>query len=108
MSRVFFLHYALDLWAHAWRKRVARGRVIIVRYADDFVMGFERESDARNMAAALKERLAKFRPLLFLSSGATLTTASISLRKLSNGTINLSASSGSPLALIASRRLSRS
>jgi len=56
-----FLHYALDLWAHAWRKRVARGRVIMVRYADDFVMGFERESDARNMAAALKERLAKFR-----------------------------------------------
>ena len=30
-----FLHYALDLWAHAWRKRVARGRMIMVRYADD-------------------------------------------------------------------------
>ena len=40
-----FLHYALDLWAHAWRRRVARGRVIIVRYADDFVMG----SSARAM-----------------------------------------------------------
>jgi RNA-directed DNA polymerase len=56
-----FLHYALDLWAHAWRRGVARGRVIVVRYADDFVMGFERESDARNMVAALKERMAKFR-----------------------------------------------
>jgi RNA-directed DNA polymerase len=55
-----FLHYVLDLWAHAWRSREARGRVIVVRYADDFVMGFEHESDARGMMAALKQRLAKF------------------------------------------------
>ena len=36
-----FLHYVLDLWVHQWRRRNARGRVSIVRYADDFVMGFE-------------------------------------------------------------------
>jgi len=55
-----FLHYILDLWAHQWRRRHARGRVSIVRYADDFVMGFEKEADAREMLIALKERLAVF------------------------------------------------
>ena len=55
-----FLHYVLDLWVHQWRRRYARGRVSIVRYADDFVMGFEECGDARRMMADLKERLAKF------------------------------------------------
>lgn len=55
-----FLHYILDLWVHQWRRRYARGRVVIVRYADDFVMGFEKEADAREMLSALKERLAGF------------------------------------------------
>ncbi len=55
-----FLHYTLDLWVHQWRGRQARGRVTIVRYADDFVMGFEHVADARRMLADLKERLAKF------------------------------------------------
>ena len=55
-----FLHYVLDLWVHQWRGRHARGRVSIVRYADDFVMGFESGLDARRMMAALKESLAKF------------------------------------------------
>ena len=54
------LHYVLDLWVHQWRQRHARGKVIIVRYADDFVMGFQYETDARRMAKALHERLAKF------------------------------------------------
>lgn len=56
-----FMHYALDLWVHHWRKRYARGRVIIVRYCDDFVMGFQYEADARRMLVELKERLAKFK-----------------------------------------------
>lgn len=56
-----FLHYILDLWAQQWRKRHARGRVVIVRYADDFVMGFQYEDDARKMLSDLRERLAKFR-----------------------------------------------
>jgi RNA-directed DNA polymerase len=55
-----FLHYVLDLWIHDWRKRQAKGEVSIVRYADDFVIGFREESDARKCLAALGERLAKF------------------------------------------------
>ncbi len=56
-----FLHYLLDLWVQHWRTRTARGRVIIVRYADDFVMGFQYADDARWMLAALRERMAKFK-----------------------------------------------
>jgi len=59
-----FMHYALDLWVHQWRRRYARGRVIIVRYCDDFVMGFQYEADVRRMLAELKERLAKFKRAL--------------------------------------------
>jgi group II intron reverse transcriptase/maturase len=55
-----FLHYVLDLWIEDWRKRQAKGEVIIVRYADDFVIGFREESDARRCLIALRERLAKF------------------------------------------------
>jgi group II intron reverse transcriptase/maturase len=55
-----FLHYVVDLWINDWRKRQAEGEVIIVRYADDCVMGFREESDARRCLAALGERLAKF------------------------------------------------
>jgi RNA-directed DNA polymerase len=54
-----FLHYVLDLWVRRWRQR-AQGCVSVVRYADDFVMGFESEEDARRMLANLRERLAKF------------------------------------------------
>lgn len=56
-----YLHYALDLWAHQWRQRYAASDVILVRYADDSVMGFQYESVARRFLAALQERLAKFR-----------------------------------------------
>ena len=55
-----FLHYVLDLWIDDWRKRRAKGEVMIVRYADDFVIGFREESDARRCLAALQERFAKF------------------------------------------------
>jgi RNA-directed DNA polymerase len=55
-----YLHYAIDLWACQWRKRHARGEMYVVRYADDLVMGFQREQDARAMHVALKERLATF------------------------------------------------
>lgn len=55
-----FLHYALDLWVQAWRKKRARGDVIIVRYADDFVMGFQYEWEAKRFLEELRERLAKF------------------------------------------------
>jgi group II intron reverse transcriptase/maturase len=55
-----FLHYVLDLWIDDWRKRYARGEVIIVRYADDFVIGFREESDARECLASLRQRFARF------------------------------------------------
>lgn len=55
-----FLHYVLDLWVHQWRRRKARGRIILVRYADDFVMGFQFAQDARRMLPDLRERMAKF------------------------------------------------
>jgi len=55
-----YLHYALDLWAHQWRQRQARGDVIIVRYADDFVVGFQHKSDAERFLTALRERISKF------------------------------------------------
>lgn len=55
-----YLHYVLDLWVQRWRRRTARGRVSIVRYADDFVMGFQTGPDARQMRADLQERLQHF------------------------------------------------
>jgi group II intron reverse transcriptase/maturase len=55
-----YLHYVLDLWVHQWRRRHARGRVIIVRYADDFVMGFQYADDARAMMEALRGRVGEF------------------------------------------------
>jgi group II intron reverse transcriptase/maturase len=55
-----YLHYVLDLWVNRWRKHRARGEVYIVRYADDFVMGFQYQSDARMFQIALAERMAEF------------------------------------------------
>ena len=55
-----YLHYAWDLWAHQWRKRQARGQVIMVRYADDSIVGFEDVEDAKQFLAEMRERLAKF------------------------------------------------
>src|SRR5215813_11573934 len=55
-----YLHHVLDLWAQAWRKRWARGEVIIVRYADDAVLGFEHREEAEQFLEQLRERLAKF------------------------------------------------
>jgi group II intron reverse transcriptase/maturase len=55
-----YLHYVLDLWAHQWRRKYAWGDVIIVRYADDSVFGFQSEKSARRFLAAMQERFAKF------------------------------------------------
>jgi group II intron reverse transcriptase/maturase len=55
-----YLHYAFDLWVKAWRKKVARGEMIVVRYADDAVLGFEHRADAERFQKELGERLAKF------------------------------------------------
>lgn len=55
-----FLHYAFDLWALQWRKRRANGDMIVVRYADDLVAGFQTSADAMQFLADLRERFAKF------------------------------------------------
>jgi len=55
-----YLHYVLDLWVHWWRRHHARGEVYIVRFADDFVLGFQYRSDARLFRIELQQRLAKF------------------------------------------------
>jgi RNA-directed DNA polymerase len=55
-----FLHYVFDLWIEDWRKRHAAGDVIVVRYADDFVIGFQHRSDAERCLGELRERFCKF------------------------------------------------
>ena len=55
-----YLHYVLDQWAHAWRRRKATGDMTIIRYADDAVLGFEHEHEARAFLQQLQERLATF------------------------------------------------
>jgi group II intron reverse transcriptase/maturase len=55
-----YLHYVLDLWAQRWRRREAKGEMIIVRYADDFVVGMEHESDAHRFVDMLRQRLGEF------------------------------------------------
>jgi group II intron reverse transcriptase/maturase len=55
-----YLHYAFDLWVKAWRKKVARGEMIVIRYADDAVLGFEHRAEAVRFQKELGERLAKF------------------------------------------------
>jgi len=55
-----YLHYVLDLWVARWRRREATGDMIVVRYADDFIVGFQHESDARRFRDEMRERLRGF------------------------------------------------
>jgi group II intron reverse transcriptase/maturase len=55
-----YLHYVFDLWAQAWRRKRARGDVIIVRFADDVIIGFQVKADADQFRAELTERMRKF------------------------------------------------
>jgi len=55
-----YLHYVFDLWIEAWRKKVAQGDVIVARYADDLVVGFENRAEAERFLEEFRERLAKF------------------------------------------------
>ena len=55
-----YLHYVIDLWANRWRRREATGDMIIVRYADDFIVGFEHEADAQRFLDEMRERLGEF------------------------------------------------
>ena len=55
-----YLHYVFDLWVEVWRKKVAKGDIIVVRYADDLVVGFESRAEAERFLNEFRERLAKF------------------------------------------------
>jgi RNA-directed DNA polymerase len=55
-----YLHYVFDLWVEAWRRRVARGQVVVVRYADDLVVGFQNKADAERFLKEFEKRLEKF------------------------------------------------
>jgi group II intron reverse transcriptase/maturase len=55
-----YLHYVLDLWVQQWRKRHAHGDVVVVRFADDFIVGFQYRPDAEQFLRELRERLRKF------------------------------------------------
>ena len=55
-----YLHYALDRWAERWRRREATGDMIFVRYADDFIVGFQHEADARRFLDEMRKRLQEF------------------------------------------------
>jgi group II intron reverse transcriptase/maturase len=55
-----YLHYVFDLWAVRWRRREVTGDMIVVRYADDFIVGFQYESDARRFLDKMRERLREF------------------------------------------------
>src|ERR1700674_458468 len=55
-----YLHYVFDLWVEVWRRKVAQGDVLVVRYADDLVVGFESRMEAERFLKEFRERLAKF------------------------------------------------
>ncbi len=55
-----YLHYVFDLWVDAWRKKCAHGDVVVVRYADDNVLGFQDRAEADRFLGEFRERLGKF------------------------------------------------
>lgn len=55
-----YLHYVFDLWVQRWRQKQARGDVVVVRFADDFVVGFQHRIEAERFLAELRERFARF------------------------------------------------
>jgi len=55
-----YLHYVFDLWAEAWRRKIARGDILMVRFADDIVVGFQEKAEAERFWSELKERMKKF------------------------------------------------
>jgi len=55
-----YLHYSFDLWVNVWRQKWAQGEVVVVRYADDTILGFQHQTDADRFLENLRERMAKF------------------------------------------------
>ena len=80
-----YLHYVLDLWVQQWRTRHARGEVIIVRYCDDFIVGFQHRSDAERFRHELRDRLAKFKLELHPDKTRLLAFGRLSTRAQTEG-----------------------
>ena len=74
-----YLHYTFDLWAERWRRREATGDMIIVRYADDIIVGFEHEADAWRFHDAMRERMQEFS--LSLNSEKTRLIELVAMRR---------------------------
>jgi len=55
-----YLHYVFDLWVERWRRRIARGHMVVVRYADDVTLGFQHEAEARRFLSDLEKRCSAF------------------------------------------------
>ena len=55
-----YLHYAFDLWVDVWRKKWAQGEVVVVRYADDIILGFQHQAEADRFLENFRERLGTF------------------------------------------------
>src|SRR5450755_2028827 len=79
-----YLHYVFDLWAERWRRREAAGNMIIVRYADDLIVGFEHETDARRSLDEMRKRLQEF-ALSLHSEKTRLIELDASRRKTASG-----------------------
>src|SRR5260370_11707177 len=75
-----YLHYLFDLWADVWRKKVAKGDVIVVRYADDLVVGFQHRTEAEQFLKQFRERLAKFALELHPETGRAHTCTPATLQ----------------------------
>ena len=76
-----YLHYVFDLWVEVWRQKVASGEIVVVRYADDLVVGFQHRKDAERFLKEFRERLAAFE--LELQPGEDATDRIRSVRAVS-------------------------
>jgi RNA-directed DNA polymerase len=76
-----YLHYVYDLWVHQWRRRHAVGKVIVVRYADDTVVGFPHRSDAERFLDELRQRLQRFGLELHLQKTRIIEFGRLATRK---------------------------
>ncbi len=70
-----YLHYSFDLWVNVWRQKWAQGEVVIIRYADDSIAGFQYQTDADRFLKYLRERLATFGLELHLDKTRRVTAS---------------------------------
>jgi len=93
-----YLHYAFDLWVHRWRLTKASGDMIVIRYADDTIVGFQHEHEARAFLDDLKERMREFELALYPDKTRLIRLAATrpsNVRSLERGSLKPSTSSAS-------------